>query len=192
MEKPTKRTPLALPDLANAVLLAWPPDLDPTRAQVELVLAHIHGETGLSACYCWNLGNVKYFGGPGDYCRYRCSEVVTAESAHEQTAQFPRDCRIKWEQNGKAELICEPAHPWSRFLAFDSLEAGVAHYLRTMRSKKAWWAGVLTGDPVEFSKLLKSKGYYTAPLATYTKLVVGRLAKVRAALADWPGWGDVL
>lgn len=76
-----------------------------------------------------------------------------------------------WEIINGKKIIFQPPHPATWFLAFPSLEDGVAFHLNFLRNKryKASWIAVDEGDPVKFAHLLKVAKYYTASESEYIK-----------------------
>lgn len=141
------RTPLDAGQLRAALAAAWAEKFGepPPANAVAVLLSQIALETGLRACWNWNLGNVKAAKGQ-DFC-----ELAGV-----------------WEViNGKRVDLPKGA-PGTQFRAFATLADGVRAYLDVLhrRFSKSWPA-VLAGDPARFAELLRAQGYYTAPLDHY-------------------------
>jgi hypothetical protein len=116
-----------------------------------VLLAQWALETGRGrSMHCYNLGNVKSAGTSGDWCFFRCDEIIND--------------KVVW---------FEPDAAGCCFRAFADLNAGAADYLKTLNSRfQRSWPAVLSGDPAAFAHLLKLQGYYTANEAQYTHTLV--------------------
>jgi hypothetical protein len=143
----TVRTSPTILEFHEAAIRACP---ELRQAGAAILYAHFAGETGDGRyCWNWNLGNVKWFKGCGrDYIALRgVWEIV----------------------NGKrVEIPKERPGAW--FQAFDSLDDGMRYFIekkRTGRYADAW-KDVERGDPEAYARTLKRRGYYTAPVETYT------------------------
>lgn len=196
---PDKLTPLDIPSLWNALLLQWETlGISPNRVGVELKLAHIHLETGLRACHCWNLGNIKHRDGDGlDWCLFPCGEEVPTSRLNELMLMGPCEVASRYKRGPVdfASVKLYPPHPWCRFAAFPSLATGVKAQLAYLRTNKyAIKAHVLdalmTGDATAYNDALVAAGYYTAGKAQYLKTLKERLEIMRVACRDF-NWGDV-
>ena len=131
---------------------------EPSPRSINLLLAHIALETGMSECRNWNLGNVKAtVGGDADWCVFRTWEV-------ENGIKVPQD---------------------AAFRSFPNIGAGADFYLGFLfhRFAKAW-PSVIAGEPGMFAVCLKSQGYYTAPLEDYASGMRGLFAKYWTHLAQ--------
>ncbi len=141
------RTPLDARAVQAALTAAWAVKFGnaPPPNAVAVLLSQIHIETGLKACWNWNLGNVKAAKGQ-DY-----TELAGV-----------------WEVIDGKRVDLPKGAPGTQFRAFASLEDGVRAYLDVLyhRFSKSWPA-VLKGDPGRFAELLRAQGYYTAPLDHY-------------------------
>lgn len=122
------------------------------REGILVLLAHWSLETGAGrAMHRWNMGNIKHVAGDGrPWTMFRCSEII-----------------------GGRNVFFDPPHPQTWFRAYESLEAGAADYVATLRRtfSKAW-PSVQAGDPRAFSQALKAQRYYTADEAQYTAVMV--------------------
>jgi hypothetical protein len=141
-------TPITPSEIAVALATAWRGAFggEPARASLLVLLAQWALETGRGkAMHCYNLGNIKSNGITGDWCFFRCNEIIQG--------------RLVW---------FEPDHPSCRFRAFGSLDEGAIDYLQTVHARfHRSWTGVLTGDPVAYAHLLKVQHYYTADEGLY-------------------------
>jgi hypothetical protein len=146
-------TPVTPPQLFGALSRAWQKAFNetPHRTSLLVLLAQWALETGRGhSMHCYNLGNVKSAQKSGDWCFFRCNEII----------------------NGK-EVWFEPDHPACCFRAFASLDDGALDYLNTLHDRfKPAWPAVVAGDPQSFVHLLKINRYFTADEAQYTRSVV--------------------
>lgn len=152
---PTVRTNFTIADFIKSLVRAWY-DLYrvlPKKSQVAVLYAQWGLETGLGT-YCWNFntGNIKAVDVPGVVVEYCVLSGV-------------------WEIVNGRKVFLSPENPGSWFRAFPTLDAGVDYHMSFLRNKryKIAWTAVEQGDPVQFAKLLKQQGYYTAAEADYIK-----------------------
>jgi hypothetical protein len=148
-----KVTPVSPAEVLGALGRAWTKTFgqDAERKSLLVLLSQWALETGRGkSMHCYNLGNVKSTGQTGDWCFFRCNEIL----------------------NGKVEWF-DPEHPQTRFRAFGTLDEGALDYLTALhrRFEKSWPA-VLAGEPAAFVHALRLQNYFTANEATYTKTVV--------------------
>lgn len=146
-------TPVAPAQVCEALHNGWRNQFDttPHRTSLLVLLAQWALETGRGrSMHCFNLGNVKSNQQSGDWCFFRCNEILKG--------------KVVWFEPD--DLAC-------CFRAFKTVEDGALDYLQTLhrRFQRAWPA-VLAGDPAAFSHLLKLQRYYTASEAQYTKTLV--------------------
>ena len=146
-------TPVSPAEVLNALQVAWNTQFGSAAqpASLLVLLAQWALETGRGrSMHCFNLGNVKSNATSGDWCFYRCNEII----------------------NGKVVWF-DPDNAACCFRAFADLNAGAADYLKTLNSRfQRSWPAVLSGDPAAFAHLLKLQGYYTANEAQYTQTLV--------------------
>lgn len=152
---PLKRTPVAMMDYARAVLRAWRELLDatPMKASVGVLWSQYMIETGGTACWGWNLGNVKI----------TQAQIDAGLDWH--------DLPGTWEIiNGQRIVLPEGSHG-RRFRAFASLDEAMVEHLGFLRNRRyaAAWPAVERGDFDAFARLLKSAGYYTASADDYAR-----------------------
>lgn len=166
---PTVRTTPSTAEFIHAFLEA---SRDPSLGQKQLAViwAQWALETGTGKnCYNWNLGNVKHVKGDGyDYMALKgVWEIV----------------------NGK-RVELSPENPGSWFRSLPSLVEGMRDHIELIRDKKfkAAWPSILAGNPVEFAKQLRLRGYYTASLESYTNLMVANFRTFLKSTA----WDDVI
>jgi Putative peptidoglycan binding domain len=148
-----KLTPVTPAEVLEALGKSWQIEFGSPahRTSLLVLLSQWALETGRGkSMHCYNLGNVKSNQTTGDWCFFRCNEVI----------------------NGKVVWF-DPDHPACCFRAFTNLNDGALDYLRVLHTRfsKAWPA-VESGDPALFSHLLKANHYYTADEGQYTKTLV--------------------
>lgn len=146
-------TPVTPNEVFLALQGAWQKELHetPHRTSLLVLLSQWALETGRGrSMHCYNLGNVKSGGQSGDWCFFRCNEIIKG--------------KVVW---------FDPDAPECRFRAFATLDDGALDYLRTLyqRFKRAWPA-VQAGDPAAFSHSLRLQNYYTADEGQYTRTLV--------------------
>jgi hypothetical protein len=165
---PDQITPVTPGQVFDALQVAWQEQFGqvPHRTTVLVLVAQWGLETGRGrSMHCFNLGNVKSNGKSGDWCFFRCNEVL----------------------NGKVVWF-DPDHEACRFRAFPNLAAGAADYLKTLHQRFAGaWPAVVNGDPAAFSHLLRLQKYYTADEAQYTKTLVALFAEFSRSLGSAAG-----
>ncbi|MET0795215.1 MAG: peptidoglycan-binding protein [Polyangiaceae bacterium] len=166
-------TPVSPGQVFVALQVAWRNQFgtEPHRSSLLVLLAQWALETGRGrSMHCFNLGNVKSNGTSGDWCFFRCDEIIGG--------------KVKW---------FEPDDPGCRFRAFVDLNAGAADYLRTLNQRfQRAWPAVLAGDPAAFAHLLKLQLYYTADEAQYTRTLVSLFAEFTRTLQPAVAAGDPL
>lgn len=128
----------------------------PTSGQLLVLMAQWCLETANGqAMINWNPGNVKHVAGDNlDWCAYTTTEYVTGM----------------------------PVPMVQTFKAYPDMTAGIDAYLGMFlggRYSNAW-PFVLDADPAGFVHALASRGYFTAPEASYLAGVVARLAQLEA------------
>jgi hypothetical protein len=158
---PLVRTVVPAKLYAGAMMRAWRADYHqlPTQPQVGVLWAQYMVETGGSACWCWNIGNVKHVNGDG-YDWF--------------------DLPGTWEiVNGKRVVLPE-GHPGRRFRAFPSLDVAMVDHLAFLKRRfSSCWPKVIAGDSPGFVHALKAgrdgvegtgDDYFTAPVKAYVDL----------------------
>lgn len=159
---PNRLTPVSAFDVYLAIRAAWSgiaQDVACSRAACLVLLAHWDLETARGKdMHCFNLGNAQHVPGDGrDYCQF----VATERRADGTMWQGVES-----------------------FLAFPSLEEGVAYYLTSLRGRwRTAWPFALAGDAAGFCRALQRARYYTADEATYTAGVVARMAELDKVIA---------
>lgn len=179
---PAKRTPISTPELWNAVILAWEPALrvNPTRAAVNLKLAHMRIECGarLESCWNFNLSNIKKHDADGcNWHEIKCGEEIEENKLEGVRALGPTGSVIvkgRYLRDGKrmVSVTILPPHPWSRFKAFSCLTDGVKAqfaYLTTNKYalKHKVLDALMTGDPAQYVKALEKAVFFTANAGIY-------------------------
>jgi hypothetical protein len=141
-----------VPQMIEALVKVWLKLFNevPKKESLVCLLSQWYVETGGKHTYNWNIGNTKYTGKTNHnwHALNRVSEII----------------------NGK-EVFFDKNSPYSRFLAFNTLEDGLSHHLTQLKNGvfRNVWKAIEVGDPAEFSRLLKANRYYTASEALYTK-----------------------
>ena len=196
-ELPAKKTPVTIEALWNALLVNWEYlGVNPTRAGVNLYLAHIVSETGLEHCWNFNIGNKKSKIGDGRCWQFfRCGEEVPLWRATVLERMLPGHVKAvskAYMRNGVAmvSVMIEPPHPWTRFQAFESLDEGVIAQHDYLRRHPNVLSALQTGEPAEYNRMLDTADYYTADPGKYLSLLQGSLIRVKRQ-TDSYDWGDV-
>jgi hypothetical protein len=139
----------------------------PHRTSLLVLLSQWALETGRGrSMHCYNLGNVKSSAQSGDWCFFRCNEVING--------------KIVWFDPDKMGCC---------FRAFTSLDDGALDYLQVLHNRfRKVWPAVLAGDPADYSHLLKVNHYYTADESKYTATVVALFNEFSRTIPDdaWP------
>ncbi|MGL4808491.1 MAG: peptidoglycan-binding domain-containing protein [Giesbergeria sp.] len=158
-------------------------------AAVLLLCAHVHLETALNP-WCYNLGNWKAptrFG--HDFCMFRCGEEVPLNAAEAMRAKAPDQIQFRggsYSRDGKTmqSIIVLPPHEWSRFRAWESLEAGAVGFSDGLRAPKwaAAWAALFRADTQGYSTALHKAGYFTADDRLYSRILTQRVDLMRGLL----------
>jgi hypothetical protein len=123
----------------------------PHRTSLLVLLSQWALETGRGhSMHCYNLGNVKSNQKSGDWCFFRCNEIIKG--------------KVVWFNPDEAGCC---------FRAFATLDDGALDYLKTLRERFGRvWPAVDAGDPAMFSHLLRMNRYYTADEGQYTRTLV--------------------
>lgn len=152
---PDALTP-ATKDEIYAALAHAAPELN--RASLLVLLSQYCLETGAGrSMHRWNLGNFKHVAGDGrQWTMFACSEIIGG--------------KVQWFY---------PPHAQTWFRAYETLEAGAADYVASMRKRfSRAWAFVVSGDVKGFAIGLlgnpntKADDYYTANPVAYTAALV--------------------
>ena len=198
-EVPNVLTKLSIHDLLNAWVLSWEQlGVNPTRAAVELKVAHVVIETGLKYCHCFNVGNVKHVDGDAyNWCSFACGEEVRLDAQGNLPAalQSPYVTRKgnPYLRSGSMwqSVWIVPPHPWSRFRAYDTLADGIRGQIGYLKKHPDVLDALMTGDAARYCEALHAAGYFTADPNSYLRGVLGTLLNVRGISRTWDGWGDV-
>lgn len=118
----------------------------PTWAILLLLIAQSALETGnWQFIHNFNFGNVRGESPDGLYTSFKAGEV----------------------ENGK-EVTLEAGDPRNKFRAYRTAADGAADYIRALRDKPHWWAGLHTGTIDGFIKGLTTyPAYFTANATRY-------------------------
>lgn len=172
---PVKRTAMTMADYVRAVVRNWPASGVPLEKSVAVLWAQYMIETGGSACWNWNIGNVKHVKGDGhDYHMLNgVWEGVSPVGAKQlidsgQAVVDTSTVHAKAVGAGRVSVIFSPPHPATWFRAFKTLDEGMREHLQFLSKRFAKsWPAVLEGDFVSFANLLRSQGYFTASAEAY-------------------------
>lgn len=188
---PVVRTPVTLREYVRAVVRAWP---EAPRAFCAVLWGQYRIETGGSACFGWNIGNVKW--SPGCGYDYHClsgtwegvsqAEAARLISSGEAVAD-PSPDHAKAVGPYRVSVLFQPPHVATRFRAYPSLEVAMRSHLELLRKRFARaWPFALTGDVDGFAGALRAQGYFTASALAYAS---GMRPAVVEALAS-SAWDD--
>jgi hypothetical protein len=128
---------------------------EPTSETLLILLAQWALETNLGAAWMnWNVGGIKHCPADGrDFTSY-----PTRETEH-----------------GQSVVHSDPSDPTTWFRAYETMEAGLVDYLRTLRHDfPLAWAAAVRGSIGDFGHALKVEHYYTAPEPEYTAALHAR------------------
>jgi flagellum-specific peptidoglycan hydrolase FlgJ len=166
---PDKLTPLTA-DMAAAALsdgYRIVTGAKPTQAILSLLIGQSALETGnWHSIHNYNFGNVRGEApNTGLYTSFRAGEI----------------------ENGK-EVFYEAGDPRNKFRAFATAAEGAADYIRSLRDRPHWWAGLMTGTPEGFvAGLTTYPAYFTANAALYTKTLHERANNYLALAQQYGG-----
>ena len=194
-----RRTEITFEDMKGAMSRAWKQTFgnEPSVDSLCVLLAQSALETGQwRACYCYNLGNVKAGKSwTGDYCFYYADEIVDSVTAQKwfdlraprTDGQAGDNIVLKQLPNGKVRTTLYPDHPACRFRTFTNLNAAVEHHIEFLRGRYAEALPFAeAGDPAGFVRVLREKGYFTAPLDPYIRSVTSLFEKFKQQISPPP------
>lgn len=148
---PVTRTTFTLRDYCRAAIRAWKPLCGswPSKASAGCLWAQYALETGKGA-FCWNnnIGNVKWSAGH-DYMMLNGT----------------------WEMVAGKRVVFTPPHRATWFNAYRSLDDAMYEHLRLLKERRyaTSWPAIEDGNPEEFARQLRLRGYYTASLVDYAR-----------------------
>lgn len=179
-EHEAKLTQVSNQDVLNSMANAWVQlfNEQPKKESLQVLLAQGALETGqYKKMWNYNIGNIKSVDNDGrDYTFYKCNELISLPYANKLVASAQKDggdAKITSVSNNIATIWFYPKNKYCRFRAFDSLDVGAIDYMAFLHRRfNAAWSAVLSGNPTQFSHLLKRQNYYTADETQYTKGVV--------------------
>ncbi len=159
MQVPVIRTVCTPREYARACIVAWRAlydGNDPTQAQVGVLYAQWMVETGGSACWNWNIGNVK----------------VTQEQVDAGVTWM--ELAGTWEMIDGKRVVLPEGDSGKRFRAFTSLAVAMPAHMAFLRNRRyaPSWPFVEAGDPYSFAYALKKQGYYTAAAEAYASAML--------------------
>lgn len=146
------KTPISRDEFARAIQEADPSLSKPSAG---ILYGQYALETGQgSACWNWNIGNVKV--------------KRSQAEAGRPFVMLPNT----WEIENGVRKVYQPPHEQTWFRAYDTLaEAMVEHLAFLRRRYAAAWAYVLAGDPRAFVAALKRGQYFSGDEAKYASSV---------------------
>ena len=176
---PAKKTPVLPEQMAAELVRSYRElygKLPPLKA-VQILMAQSALETGhWKAIWCFNPGNAKssqQFG----HTYFACNELLYDKVLKKMRYVWfypPGDARRNGHERPPGEHDAQ-----TRFRAFSNLSDGVMHHLRMVVGGRyaPAYARAVEGDATGYSEELHRLGYYTAPVAHYTKVLVALLDK---------------
>jgi hypothetical protein len=188
-----EKTPATPQQVFESLARAWKQQLgeEPKRESLLVLLAQWAFETGRGkAMWNFNLGNAKGKPGGGDgrcWTFFACNELLPVAHANALVAKAGlrrdggpgNDVVITSIKDGIATVWFYPSHPVCCFRAFRTLDEGAKDYFDMLRKRFASaWPAVLTGNPAQFSHLLKLARYYTADESHYTRSLISIYAEM--------------
>lgn len=174
MPMPVIRTPISMKDFAKALIRTLRSGgVEPTKEAAGVFWAQYALETGAGG-FCWNYNLFNH--------------KVTAAMANGGIPYMM--LANTWEIIDGKKVTFQPPHPATWFRAFASFEAAMSHHITAIKTGRyaSSWPAVLAGDPELYAAKIRERGYYTAPLADYVKLI---RAKFNAWMAS-PAYDDAL
>jgi hypothetical protein len=145
-----RKTQASVTEVRKALHLSWIALFGehPSPESICVLLAQWALETGRGkSMWNFNFGNVKSHQKDGDWCFFRCNEIIKG--------------KVVW---------FEPDHPACAFRAYSTLQQGSDAYMHKLYTTfSRAWPSVIAGNPTEFSKRLKANKYYTASEEKYTE-----------------------
>ncbi len=146
------KTPISRAEFARAIQEA---DRSLSKASAGILYGQYALECGQgSACWNWNIGNVK----------------VRREQAEagRPFVMLPNT----WEIENGVRRVYQPPHEQTWFRAYETLSEAMVEHLAFLRRRYASaWAHVLSGDARAFVAALKRGGYFTGDELAYANSV---------------------
>lgn len=172
-EIPDRLTPIDGETAGRTLSLAYQrvTGFKPTAKVLSLLLGQWALETGNgSAVHNYNFGNIKHSSAETLFQTFNAGENVDGQS------------------------VVTP----QKFAAYRSVEDGAVAFIKTLKAKPHWWAGLKTGNAEKFVRgLATAPKYFTADPTAYLKTLENRAAnylhiarKYGAILSPW-GWAAV-
>jgi hypothetical protein len=176
---PVVRTTYSMKDFAKACILAWKRVVGvfPKKEAAGIIWAQHALETG-NGGFCWNnnIGNLK------------CTKEQAAAGVPYMMLAGT------WEMIDGKKVVFQPPHPSTWFRAFASLDEGMSAHLDLLKNKRyaTAWPSVESGEPAAFAAALRARGYYTASVEDYTRLMKVGFAQWMQRTAFEDAQADVL
>jgi len=196
-EAPLTRTDPTTRGLITALEHAWP-QLTEVGART-LVAQHLFETGGGSACWNFNLGNMKASANQPHVYLHGTWEVVPERTAVDLVAKGNGLARIADDHevavkgwacpSGSKVVVFDPPHDVARFAAFKTLGEGVAAWVgyyqaRVMPKAPTILAALNSGDAAAVAHDLKTARYYSGDEGAYATGLQAKKAGIDAAI----GW----
>ena len=194
-ELPAVPSNMGLVDVAAVFARYWPGG-KPSREALALVLAKSALETGRwQSMIDFNFGGVKDLKGTRDHTYFWTAECLSEAQAESMirasTPQAPAK-KAKSQEGcapGQVRIMVGPRHPWARFRAFETAEAGARDSLGFLsKNARAWEVLTTTADATAFVRALKAANYFTGSEDSYRANVASMqrefLAKLPPVIPD--------
>lgn len=188
---PVVQTLPTMADYVRAVMRSWSVLFGgvPLEQSIAVLFGQYVIETGMRACFGWNIGNVKHVKGDGfNYHMLRGVwegvSKVTADNliASGHAVRDDNANHAKSVGPTKVSVIFQPPHPATWFRAFDSLDHAMEHHLQLLSKRFAGaWPAVLAGDFAGFAHALHSQRYFTADPSVYAAGMRGPFERLVAS-----------
>jgi hypothetical protein len=179
-EVPTQNTRWTAQQLLPLLRQAWP-DLNEEGARV-LTAQAMHETNASKNCYNWNLGNVKASSANVEHMYLRgvwerLSEALAQQLAGSANVHIASDEEKRahhWTCRSNQEIVVfDPPHPAARFRAWDSLQDGVAgwirFYQRLANNNPTLLTALNNGDIPTVAQALADAHYYTGDERDYAR-----------------------
>lgn len=160
---PVIKTPIGMRDFALALIRCLKSsNVVPTKRAAGVFWAQYALETGAGP-FCWNY----------NLFNHKCTQAMALAGVPYMMLANT------WEiENGK-KVIYQPPHPATWFRSYASFEAAMSHHIQAVKNGRyaSSWEPLMNGDVREYAARLRARGYYTAPLDSYQRLLAVKMAE---------------
>jgi hypothetical protein len=157
-ELPNKLTPMSPDEVAKALAAGFKKltGKAPSTKILDLLMAQWALETGNGkSTHNYNFTNIKRNAGDPYFQYFRCSEIIDG-----------------------VEVFFDPPHPQCAFAAYKTPADGAAAYIRILKKRPHWWAGLMSEDINVFNNALSTTPkFYTASPSLYLSALKDRATK---------------